>query len=188
MAKKRLSSVAHVATPAFNDCIVINTAAGKTVQLSLTDFNSYLLSGVPISGYEHAVGGGFYAPNKYIGTSGSDGSQTVLLIAPFQSLDITENWCGCIGKFIFTRGGTQSGLLGEYADIALCKAYNSIKGHCYSSWGGVKVGYCSYGGQLYLALRFPLYSYFGITFSGKYSGNCVFKSLPLTAVSGWTDI
>lgn len=142
-----------------------------------------------LSGFTNKTGGSLYVADKYIGLSGYDGQPSVILVAPIKDAGTTkENWSGCIGRFTFERGSTTAGLNQGYADVSLAKAYHTTSGNVLSNLN-CKVGYCVYNSQMYLAIYFFTgYSYFGISFSGRYSGNCVFNRVPYSSVTGWTNL
>ncbi len=135
--------------------------------------------------YMSGKDGMFHSVFRVIGTSGANGASSVLLVAPISDLSTTiESLSGIFGRFYLTRGG--DGALPSVAmpDVILYKAYNRASAS-FRDFGpiAVKPGYCTYNGQMYLAIKFPAsYSNFTISFSGLHSGNCVFTPLPLSSV------
>jgi hypothetical protein len=177
------------------DYIRIVTADGNSALISKSDMMNVCLSAVKetlSAGYEvkslqTGEGGVFFTPDKYIGHSGSDGGDSILLIAQITS-GVFELWRGCIGRFQFGRGDITSSNTSFYADITLTKAYNSITAKCNCAWDKLSLGTCVYNEKRYLALHFSSTPHFGISFSGRYSGNCSFLPVAYSQVTEWTDI
>lgn len=202
MATVKLSEKALVTALNDADTIVVVDKDNKVVRTTVANFETaraatiatkvmeQMTSGITVKGGEYGVAqdGMRYSPEKAIGNS-ANGEATAVLIAPFTNIGGTrEAWRGCIGRFTFVRGASGYGLHSSYADVVLAKAYETAGGNVNSTWSGVKVGYCTYSGQMYLALYLPSAAANDVSFSGKFSGNCVFTPVKYSAVSGWTDL
>lgn len=157
---------------------------GNSVRIDKSNFMSEnsLISGLR---WSTGTGGLFKVMYKVIGISATEVEESLLLICPIIDINTTkENLSGCVGQFYFLRGGAGAGLTASPTDVCFLKGYNTIKAYKTALGNPLitSLGYCTYNGIMYLAIKFDQVAYFDIIFSGIYSGNCVFKPAALSAV------